>query len=141
MTLNQNNNQQDFNLKLFYKELGQLLYAVAYADGKVRKQEVDALHEFILKELLPLEHTVDSSGMNQAFYTQFEFSEFAEKCTPPQLVYMNYLSYLKSNAKHLTDKHKASIINAVKKVADAYKHINKKEQELVDSLKMELDKL
>ena len=135
------NNTPTLNLKLFYKELGRLLYAVAYADGKIRKQEVDALREFVIQELLPSEYSVDSSGMNQVFYTQFEFDEFAENCMPAQVVFMNYITYLKANATHLTEKHKTSILHAVEKVADAYKHTNKKEEELIAVLKTEISNL
>ncbi len=140
MTTN-SSNPTTLNLKLFYKELGQLLYAVAYADGKIRKQEVEALREFVVKELLPSEYSIDSSGMNQVFYTQFEFDEFAKNAVPTQAVFANYITYLKENAIHLTEKHKTSILHAVEKVAGAYKHTNKKEEELIIALKTEINHL
>ena len=134
-------NPETLNLKTYYKELGQLLYAVAYSDGKVRQQEVDALREFVLKELLPLEHSSDSSGMNKVFYTQFEFDDFAKNQQPFQLVFLNYIKYLKANSTYITDNHKSSILKAVEKVAGAYKNVNKKEEELIETLKMELAKI
>ncbi len=133
--------ESGLNLKNFYKELGQLLYSVAYADGTVRKQEVEALREFILKDLLPIEFSHDSSGMNHAFYTQFEFEELAEKKTPPQLVFLNFHQYLKDHAAQIDAVRKEAIVKSVEKVAAAYKGINKTEQELIDTLKTEIAKL
>lgn len=141
MTTTNSTNQETLNLKTYYKELGQLLYAVAYSDGKVRQQEVDALREFVVKELLPLEHSSDSSGMNKVFYTQFEFDDYAKNGLPYQLVFMNFLAYLKANANYITESHKSLIIAAVEKVAASYKNVNKKEEELIETLKMELSKL
>jgi hypothetical protein len=63
------------NIKNYYKELGRLVYAVAIADGAVQMEEREKLHEFVLKVLANNEHSTDSSGMNQAFYVDFEFEE------------------------------------------------------------------
>lgn len=63
------------NVKQYYKELGKLVYAVAIADGVVQHEEREKLHQFVLKALANNEHSYDSSGMNQAFYVDFEFEE------------------------------------------------------------------
>jgi uncharacterized tellurite resistance protein B-like protein len=127
------------NLKQFYKELGQLLYSVAYADGKVRKQEVEALKDFVLKELAPAENSTDASGMNQAFYAQFEFEQLEEKHQPPHLVFLQFLNYLRSHLTLMSDFQKQSIVKAVKRVADAYKKTNKQEQEVIDIIMQEVE--
>lgn len=126
------------NYKQFYKEFGHLLYAIASSDGKVHKKEVNALREFVLKELAPFEPTSDSSGMNQAFYTQFEFEDLADKHISASEVFMSFMQYLKNNAPLINKQLKSSIIKAVEKVAHAYKKTNKMEQEMVDKLKEEI---
>lgn len=63
------------NVKQYYKELGKVVYSVAIADGIVQPEEREKLHQFVLKELAANERTYDSSGMNQAFYVDFEFEE------------------------------------------------------------------
>ena len=83
------------NYKDFYKELGQLLYAIASSDGQIDKKEVEALQEFVLKELASFEPASDSSGMNLAFYTQFEFEDMENKKAPAQEVFTSFLAYLK----------------------------------------------
>ena len=52
-----------------------MVYAVAIADGVVQHEEREKLHQFVLKALANNEHSYDSSGMNQAFYVDFEFEE------------------------------------------------------------------
>ena len=121
MKTSQDTTNSEMNYKQFYKELGHLLYAVAYSDGKVRKKEVDALREFVLKVLAPFEPSKDSSGMNQAFYTQFEFEDIANKNEPANIVFLSFIEYLKKNAAQMNDYIKTSIVKAVEKVAQATK--------------------
>lgn len=131
----------ELNYKQFYKELGHLLYAVAYSDGKVRKKEVDALREFVLKELAPFETSTDSSGMNQAFYTQFEFDDIANKNEEAIIVFSSFMNYVQKNTSNINEHLKSAIIQAVEKVAQAYKKTNKLEQEMIDKLKAEIASL
>ncbi len=132
-------NESGLNYKQFYKELGQLLYVVAYSDGEIRKKEVDALREFVLKELAPSEHSSDSSGMNKAFYTQFEFDDIAKNQIPTSEVYKSYVKYLNENSHHINNELKIAIIKAVEAVANAYKKTNKKEQEMIDKIMEEIE--
>jgi len=138
MKTSKNITNAELNYKQFYKELGHLLYAVAYSDGKVRKKEVDALREFVLKELAPFEPSTDSSGMNQAFYTQFEFEDIASKNEPTTIVFLSFVEYLKKNAAQMDDHLKTAIVKAVEKVAQAYKKTNKLELEMINKLQKEI---
>lgn len=130
--------ENKLNYKQFYKELGHLLYAISSYDGKIRKKEVEELREFVLKKLAPLEKTSDSSGMNLAFYTQFEFDDIAKKTESPIEVYFGFINYLKKHSANISDELKNSIIESVEAVAKAYKKTNKKEQEMISNLKEEL---
>jgi uncharacterized tellurite resistance protein B-like protein len=132
-------NHPGLNYKQFYKELGQLLYVVAYSDGVIQKKEVEALREFVLKELVPFEHSSDSSGMNKAFYTEFEFEAIADKRAPAEDVYRSFVNYLNENAFYINNQMRASLIKAVETVANAYKKTNKKEQEMIDKIMEEIE--
>lgn len=138
MKTSANSLSTQLNYKQFYKEFGHLLYAVAYSDGKIRKKEVETLREFVLKELAPFEPTSDSSGMNQAFYTQFEFEDIANRNEDTTIVFLSFMEYLKKNASNINEHLKTSIIKAVEKVAHAYKKTNKLEKEMIDKLKEEI---
>lgn len=138
MKTSQDTTNSEMNYKQFYKELGHLLYAVAYSDGKVRKKEVNALHEFVLKELAPFEPSKDSSGMNQAFYTQFEFDDILNKNEEATIVFSSFMDYLQKNISSINEHLKSSMIEAVEKVAQAYKKTNKLEQGMINNLKQEI---
>jgi hypothetical protein len=62
------------NIKEYYKELGRVTYAIASADGEVKPNERYFTHTYIEKYLVMNEGTYDSSGMNNAYYTDFEFA-------------------------------------------------------------------
>jgi hypothetical protein len=127
------------NVKEFYRELGALLYAIAYSDGKVRKKEFQALREFLLREVAPAEHEYDSSGMNKAFYTEFSFEAENEMHEAASEAFDRFVSYFRKNHKLIERPQKELILRAVDKVATAYKRTNKKEREMVRRLKLELD--
>lgn len=127
------------NVKQYYKELGKLVYAVAIADGAIQEEERDKLHEFVLKELADKEPTTDSSGMNQAFYVDFEFDEAAEKLLPIDQVIKGYTRFVQSNRE---PDDKVLIRNSVKlleSVADAYS--KKKEKNIIDNVRHEIDQI
>ena len=102
---------------------------------------MEALREFVLKELAPFEHSSDSSGMNKAFYTQFEFEDIADKRAPAEDVYRSFVHYLNENAFYINNQMRASIIKAVETVASAYKKTNKKEREMIDKITEEIELL
>jgi hypothetical protein len=129
------------NYKQFYKELGHLLYAIAKADGDVRTQERKAMRKFVLEELVLFESRYDSSGMNEAFYTQFEFDDSLDKHSSSAEAYTAFIQFIKMNAHYITELLKKNILASAQKVATSYKRTNKKEKELIDSLMKELEAL
>jgi uncharacterized tellurite resistance protein B-like protein len=129
---------EELNVKQFYKKLGELLYAIAYADGIVRKKEFETLRTFVLKELAPSESSYDSSGMNKAFYAEFTFEALNGSNTMALEAFQDFIDYLRINSKLINRPHREMILHAVRKVATAYKRINKKEQEMIQRLTAEL---
>lgn len=112
MTLAENLNSKLY-FKQLYKELRHSLFAVAYLDGKIRKNEVDTLRDFELKHLAPFLPNSNSPGLNQAFYTQFEFEVIAGKNKDVAIVFSNFPNYLKRNASNINKHFKASLIQAL----------------------------
>jgi hypothetical protein len=129
------------NYKQFYKELGHLLYAIAKSDNEVRAKEIKEMKKFVLEELALFESRYDSSGMNEAFYTQFEFDESLDKHISSTEAYASFIQFIKINSSYISDYLKKTIIAAAEKVGAAYKRTNKKEKELISSLKEELKAL
>ncbi|MCX6297078.1 MAG: hypothetical protein NTX97_13660 [Bacteroidetes bacterium] len=128
-------------LKQFYKQLGRLLYAIAKVDEKIQKKEVEALNEFVSKELAFFETSTDSSGMNQAFYTYFEFEECINKKISIEEAHASFVNFLDANIIDLDFTLIEKSITAIEKIAGAYRKINKKEKQLINTTKSRIRSL
>lgn len=129
------------NKKQFYKELGRLLYAVAMVDGKVKKKEIDALHDFVSRELAPFENESDSSGMNEAFYTDFEFDEYLDHHVTIESAHDSFVKYLQE---HVTDIDPVLVdksLKAIDKIATAFREMNAKEKAMIHKIKTEIKEI
>jgi uncharacterized membrane protein required for colicin V production len=76
--------------------------------------------------------------MNQAFYTQFEFDDIVNKNEEATIVFSSFMDYLQKNISRINEHLKSSMIEAVEKVAQAYKKTNKLEQGMINNLKQEI---
>ncbi|HWY11385.1 MAG TPA: hypothetical protein VN026_08675 [Bacteroidia bacterium] len=127
------------NVKQYYKELGKLVYAVAIADGEIQAEERDKLHQFVLKELADKEKTNDSSGMNQAFYVDFEFNVAEEKHVPINDAIKSYARFVHANYETKDEALIKSSVKLLEAVASAYS--KQKEKEIINSVKGEMREL
>ncbi len=127
------------NIKQYYKELGKLVYAVAAADGVVQPEEKDKLHQFVLKEMANHEPTVDSSGMNQAFYVDFEFDDTEEKHPAANEIIRSYTRFVHSN---FEPKDEELIMNSIKLLeAVALAYSKKNEKNIIDTIRQEMNEI
>lgn len=126
------------NIKQFYKELGRLLYAVAIVDGKIQNKEVKALHDFVSRELALNESTSDSSGMNQAFYVDFEFEDYANQKISIQSAHDSFMKFLDTNLIDIAPALIRKSVNAIEKVATSFRKVNKQERQIIDKIKKEI---
>ncbi|MBP7810007.1 MAG: hypothetical protein KA163_11990 [Bacteroidia bacterium] len=127
------------NIKQYYKELGKLVYAVAAADGVIQAEEREQLHQFVLKEMASHESSVDSSGMNQAFYIDFEFDATEEKHPSGEEVIKSYTRFVHSN-------HESNdgplIVNSLKLLeAVALAYTKKNEKNIIENVRHEMSEI
>ena len=118
------------NVKRYYKELGKLVYAVAIADGAIQNEERQKLHQFVLKELATHEHTYDSSGMNQAFYVDFEFDESEKAKISLNGTLHTFSKFIQENFEPKDTQLIERSILLLKAVAEAYS--KKKERNIIE---------
>lgn len=127
------------NIKQYYKELGRLIYAIAMADGVVQPEEISKLHQFVTKELAHHEKTYDSSGMNQAFYVDFEFEELIRNHPPLDGAVTRFKTFITENSEPgdeaLIDR-SIALMEAV-----AYAYSKTKERSILDQIKHVTDHL
>lgn len=127
--------------KQFYKELGRLLYGIAACDGAISQQEVDALNEMVSKIFASTENSYDSSGMNQAFYTGFEFEKCAEEQMKVEEAGRSFLAFIDNHLMHLEPWMIEKSIEAVEKVAAAYQNVNREESAFIEKTKAALGQI
>lgn len=125
------------NIKQYYKELGKLVYAVAIADGAVQTEEREKLHEMVIKELAAYENDSDSSGMNKAFYVDFEF-EFSEQNHPEiNSTIKSFNRFVKDNREAGDKDLLTHTLSLLDKVANAY--VKKKEMDIIDVVRANIE--
>lgn len=125
--------------KAFYKALGRLIYAMTLSDGKIRKQEIQQLNDFVSEKMAPEETVYDDSGMNHAFYVDFEFEKCMEENMDAEEAKKSFLQFIDVNMMHLRSDMIERSLQAIEAVAEAYKKTNKKEKAFLSSVRAELD--
>lgn len=108
------------NVKQYYKELGQLVYAIAIADGVIQPEERYELHQFVTKELAHREKTHDSSGMNHAFYVDFEFEDLEKRHPAPNGEVRAFNDFLEANLEPGDEELLRLSLDLMESVASAY---------------------
>ena len=127
------------NIKQYYKELGKLVYAVAVADGSIQVEEREKLHQFVLKEMANNEHSVDSSGMNQVFYVDFEFDAAEERQLSPEEVVKSYSRFVHNNSEAEDGSLIRNSLRLLEAVAAAYSKRN--ERSIIENVREEMKEI
>jgi hypothetical protein len=127
------------NIKQYYKELGKAVYAVAMADGVVSESERETLHQFVLKDLVNHEATLDSSGMNQAFYVDFEFEGHTGEKPDIEAEVRSYIRFVHNNFEPGDEGLLNHSVSLLEKVAGAYSR--SREIELVAGIRSEVSEV
>ena len=127
------------NIKQYYKELGKMVYAVAITDGVIKQEETDALHSFVQKKLALEERTIDSSGMNEAFYVDFEFENSAETNLNKTEAIKSYIKFTHNNCEPGDEDLIGRSVKLLETVAEAYSR--NREKEVVQLIKSELTEI
>jgi hypothetical protein len=125
----------------FYSEVGKLMYAVAAVDGKVQKKEYDKLREIVEKKLVPVEHSTDQFGTDNAYYAEIEFDILMDRDASSSTCFESFCNYVEAH-KTAFDAHlKMMVVNLVKELAHVYRGTTSKEAALIKKLKRRLDEI
>lgn len=124
--------------KLFYTELGRLLYAVANADDDINRKEKETITKLIQERMLQHEMDQDQFGTNEAWQTQFAFDTAEDSTLDPKAVLDEFLAYSDAHKKELSDEELQLGISLAEHLADVYRHKNKKENSMLTTLRSHL---
>lgn len=124
--------------KEFYKLYGQAVYALACNDGKVRRQERQALYDYVLKFLALNEDENDSSKMNIAFYSEFEFDRMEREHENPEKATENFIRFIHHQGKNEDRGLMQRATHGMEIVAASFKGTNQKEREFIERIQSEI---
>jgi hypothetical protein len=123
------------DIKLFYAELGKLLYAIADIDGVITTQERDELHKLIGSRLTQREIHTDEYGTNDAWYTEFEFDVAEEQGMSAEEAFDSFATFMSENAGKLDPHMKDICLLLADRLAGSYHDTNHKEKQMLQKLK------
>ncbi|MDO6596134.1 hypothetical protein Q4512_04350 [Oceanihabitans sp. 2_MG-2023] len=125
----------------FYKNLGNLFYAIAAADKSITPLEVITLKEIIKSKWLKTETLKDTFGTDSAYQIEFIFDILhrennldVEKC------YADFINYKKAQNHFFSPSVNQLILQTANAIANSFSGKNKSELILLAKLEMELRK-
>lgn len=121
--------------RLFYSELGKLLYAVADADGVVSPQERDRLYDLIRTRLLHREVHTDEYGTNDAWYAAFGFEVAEDQILPAVDAFESFTEFLRERRDQIDEDTRQTCLILADRLAESYRHTNLREKEMIQRLK------
>jgi len=121
--------------RMFYAELGKLLYAVADADGIVSPQEKQHMFELVQTRLMHKETHTDEYGTNDAWYAAFEFEVADEQIMSAADAFLSFTEYIEENKNKLDEDTRQLCLILADRLADSYRHTSKKEKALIQKLR------
>ena len=122
------------NYKEYYRQLGNLMYCTACADGKIAAKEWQELRRLVREELVPAEKHYDEFGGDAAFAVEFQFDVLEGSSTESEIAWEEAETYLLHNADLLPGADRNRMFQACEKVGAAFHGISKSEQKLLEKL-------
>lgn len=119
----------------FYKELGNLFYAIAAADKKITEKEKAALDEEVQFAWKHYDNTTDRFGSDRAFLIEFEFETMEDNDEPADAAYNSFESWFKENENFIDYNTRTRIFNSARHIAESVRRINEKELDYLVKLK------
>lgn len=129
------------DIKMFYAELGKLLYAIADIDGVITPQERAALHELIGSRLTQREIHTDEYGTNDAWYAEFEFDVAEEQGLDPEDAFNSFAAFAEEHGKHFDEHMREICLLLADRLAGSFHHINQQEKNMLQKLREVLNNL
>ena len=85
------------NSRRFFKELGNLFYAIAAADKNISEKEKKALDDEVQFAWKHYDHTTDRFGTDRAFLIEFEFETMEDNDETAEVAYQAFETFFKEN--------------------------------------------
>jgi uncharacterized tellurite resistance protein B-like protein len=132
------NEKRDMDYRVFYAELGKLLYAVADADGIISPREKQQMYDMIRSRLTHREIHTDEFGTNDAWYAMFEFEVAEEQAMDPDEAFQSFSDFLDERGGEMDEDTRVLCLTLADRLAESYRHTNRKEEDLIRKLREKL---
>jgi len=123
------------NPRELYRELGNLFYAIAAADKKIRPEERKTLHDEILFAWKHHENSTDRFGSDRAFLIEFEFETLEDDSVTAETAYQLFESYFQGHENEFDLASRVKIFNSARHIAECVRKINHDELNYLIRLK------
>jgi hypothetical protein len=119
----------------FYKELGNLFYAIAASDKIIRPEERNKVDEEIQYAWRHYDDSTDRFGTDRAFLIEFEFEAMEEESTPAEEAFRSFEDYFREFKKDIDKSTRKRIYNSALHIAESVRKINEAEHKYLSQLK------
>ncbi len=119
----------------FYKELGNLFYAIAYADKHISKQERKSLDDEVQYSWKHYDNTTDRFGSDRAYLIEFEFETMEEEFETSEHAYRSFEEYFLGHDDEIDRHTRERIFLSARHIAESMRKINREELRYLVRLK------
>ena len=119
----------------FYKELGNLFYAIAASDRKIGSEEKKKLDEEVQFAWRHYDHSTDRFGTDRAFLIEFEFEAMEDQMASAKDAFRSFQDYFSENKKEIDAITRKRIFNSAKHIAENVHKINASEHRYLERLR------
>lgn len=119
----------------FYKELGNLFYAIAAADNNISQKEKKKLDDEVQFAWKHYDHTTDRFGSDRAFLIEFEFEAMEDISETAENAFMSFESFFAEKEKEIDEFTRKRIFNSARHIAESIRGINHEELRYLVKLK------
>lgn len=119
----------------FYKELGNLFYAIAAADNNISQKEKRKLDDEVQFAWKHYDHTMDRFGSDRAFLIEFEFETMEDAAETAENAYQSFESFFIEKKDQIDELTRNRIFNSARHIAESMRGINQEELRYLIKLK------
>lgn len=111
----------------FYKELGNLFYAIAAADKNISDKERKALDEEVQFAWKHYDPSTDRFGSDRAYLIEFEFETMEDSDEPAEAAFRSFHDFFKEYEEEFDGPTRHRIFNSARHIAEGMRKINQEE--------------
>ena len=119
----------------FYKELGNLFYAIASSDKTIDTKEKKKLDEEVQFAWRNYDNSTDRFGTDRAFLIEFEFETAEDEMISSKEAFQSFEDYFLESQDNINEQTRKRIFNSAKHIAESMHKINAAEHKYLNRLK------